>query len=102
MEEWPGLAGWLSQLENPQWTSLVTNVVSATKAAPVEANLKGVTGRDGAIKILRDKHLDRRLAALNRRLAAPDLPEAEQAEVLAETLRLRQLKRQPLAARSDQ
>jgi len=102
MDEWPGLAGWLSQLETPHWVSLITDVLSGVKAAPIEANLKGIAGRDGAIKILRDKHIERRLAALNRQLAAPDLPEAAQAEVLAETQHLRHLKKQPLSPKSDQ
>jgi len=102
MDEWPGLAGWLSQLETPHWVSLITDVLSGVKAAPIEANLKGIAGRDGAIKILRDKHIERRLAALNRQLAAPDLPEAAQAEVLAETQHLRHLKKQPLSPKRDQ
>ncbi|HEY3860616.1 MAG TPA: DNA primase [Verrucomicrobiae bacterium] len=101
MEAWPGLAGWLSQLENPQWASLITDVVSDKRAAPVESNLKGIGERDGAIKRLRDKHIDRRIAALHARLASPELPESGQAECLAEVQRLRQIKRQPLAAKGD-
>jgi len=102
IDEWTGLAAWLSQLDNPQWTNLITDVLSDKKAAPIEANLKGMARRDGAIKILRDKYIDRRMAALNRQLAAPDLSESAQTDVLSETQRLRQLKKQPLTARSDQ
>jgi DNA primase len=100
--EWPGLAPWLSQLENPPWVNLITDVLADGKAAPLEANLKGVAERDGAIKILRDKHLTHELAAISQRLAAPDLSEAGQSELIARQTHLRRLKREPLTARSDQ
>jgi DNA primase len=102
MEEWTGLAPWLSQLENPQWVNLITDVLADKKAAAVEANLKGFAERDGAIKILRDKYIVRQLAALSQSLAAPDLSEAEQKEIEARKIHLRHLKKAPLTARSDQ
>ena len=42
------------------------------------------------------------VAELNRRLAASDTPEAASGGLLAEMQRLRQLKNQPLAPKSDQ
>jgi DNA primase len=101
--DWPGAAAWLSQLENPAWRSLVTEILADSRPVPdAVALLQGSPTREGLVKILRDKHIERRLAALNQRLAAPDLPEAAQAEVLAETQRLRRQKKEPLAPRSDQ
>jgi DNA primase len=101
--DWPGAAAWLSQLENTAWQSLVTEILADNRPVPDTAALvQGSPTREGLVKILRDKHIERRLAALNQRLAAPDLPEAAQAEVLAETQRLRRQKKQPLAPRSGQ
>ncbi|MGP8198308.1 MAG: DNA primase [Limisphaerales bacterium] len=94
---WPGLAGWLAQLDNPEWQSLVTEILSDSRPSPVENNLKGLPTRDGTLKILRDKHIERQLAALNLRLAAPDLKEDENNEICRRLVRLRQLKRQPLS-----
>jgi DNA primase len=100
--DWPGAAAWLSQLENPAWRSLVTEILADSRPVPdALALLQGSPTREGLVKILRDKHIERTLAALNQRLAAPDLPEAAQTEVLAETQRLRRLKKEPLAPKSD-
>jgi DNA primase len=95
--DWPGLAGWLAELDNPDWQSLITEILSDSRPSPVENNLKGLPTRDGTLKILRDKHIERQLAALNLRLAAPDLKEEENSEICRRLVRLRQLKRQPLA-----
>jgi DNA primase len=102
LEEWPGLAAWLARLDNPQWVNLITEVLADGKPIPLEANLKGSTERDGAIKILRDKHIMRELAALSRSLAAPELSEEEQSRLLARKTHLHRLKNAPLTARSDQ
>jgi hypothetical protein len=64
--------------------------------------LKSIAGRDGAIKILRDKHIDRRLAAINQRLAAQELTESAQVEMLSERQCLSRLKKRPLTPMSDQ
>jgi hypothetical protein len=55
--------------------------------------VRGSPTRDGIVKILRDKDIDRRLAELNRRLASSDAPEAAVDELLGEMHRLRQLKK---------
>jgi DNA primase len=96
---WPGPAPWLTQLDNPEWQNLITEILSDSRPSPVEKNLKGLPTRDSTIKILRDKYIERQLAALNQRLNAPDLKEDEQRRVLAQMDHLRQLKKQPLAAK---
>ncbi|MGO8698572.1 MAG: DNA primase [Limisphaerales bacterium] len=100
--DWPGLAPWLSQLDNPQWVNLLTDIMADEREIPLEASLKGSAERDGAIKILRDKSIMRELASITRNLSAPDLPEAEQSRLLSRKAALNRLKRTPLTARSDQ
>jgi DNA primase len=101
--EWPGAAAWLSQPENTGWQSLVTEILADNRPIPDAAALvQGSAMREGIVKILRDKDMERRLGELNRRLAASDATEAGQGELLVEMQRLRQLKKQPLAPRSDQ
>jgi DNA primase len=93
---WPGLAAWLTQLDNPEWQSLITEILSDNRPSSAEKNLKGLPTRDSAIKILRDKHIDRELAALNQRLNASNLKEEEQTEILTKMAHYRALKKQPL------
>ena len=99
---WPGLASWLSQLENPEWQSFVTEILADNRSSSAENNLKGLPTRDGALKILRDKYIEHQLAALNQSLAAPELNEQEQTEILTKIQHLRQLKKQPLAPKPVQ
>jgi DNA primase len=96
---WPGLASWLGQLENPDWQSLITEILSDPRPSPTEKNVKGVAARDSTIKILRDKHIDRQLAALQQRLSVPELNEDEQCRLIAQMQQLRQFRKQPLAPR---
>jgi DNA primase len=100
---WPGLAPWLSQLDNPEWQNLITEILADSRPIrDVEALLKGSPIRDGAVKILRDKYLDLQLIALNQRLLASDLKEDELRKISTEIDHLRQLKKQPLAAKADE
>jgi DNA primase len=102
-EDWPGVTAWLSQPESTRWQSLVTEILADGRPIADAATLvQGSPTRDGIVKILRDKDIERRLAELNRRLAAHDAPEAASDGLLGEMQRLRQLKKQPLTARSDQ
>jgi hypothetical protein len=96
---WPGLASWLTQLDNPEWQNFITEILADSRPSPAEKNLKGLPTRDSTLKILRDKHIERQLAALNLRLNTPELPEEEQKRILAQMDHLRQLKKQPLAAK---
>jgi DNA primase len=101
--DWPGVAAWLSQLENAGWLSLVTEILADSRPIPDAVTLvQGSPTRDGIVKLLRDKDIERRLAELNRRLAASDEPGSAPDELLGEMQRLRQFKKQPLTARSDQ
>jgi hypothetical protein len=93
---WAGLAPWLSQLDNPAWQNLITEILADSRPSLAEKNLKGLPTRDSTIKILRDKHIERQLAALNMRLNAADLREDEQRQILTQIEGLRQLKKQPL------
>src|SRR5208282_5527937 len=96
-QNWPGAAAWLSQPENARWQSLVTEILADNRPVPDAAALvQGSATRDGIVKILRDKDIERRLAELDRKQAVPDLPEADSDVLLAETQRLRQLKKQAL------
>jgi len=108
---WPGLTPWLSQQEDQQLVSFVTEVLSTSlikevgptrKFAPSEENLKGPGQKDGIIKLLRDDFISKRVAALSQSLTNSELPEPTQTEILTEIQRLRQLKKLPLTARSDE
>jgi DNA primase len=99
---WSGLAPWLSQLDNPQWVNLMTDIMADEREIPMEANIKGSAERAGAIKILRDKYIMRALAAITRNLSAPDLPESERDRLLSRKAAFNRLKQTPLTSRSDQ
>jgi len=99
---WPGLAAWLSEIEDAIVRSLVTEILADSRPIrDAELLLKGSPTRDGALKLLRDKHVDLQLMLLQQSLAAPDLKEEEQTTVLTRMHHLRQLKKQPLTAKSD-
>jgi DNA primase len=101
-ETWPGLAAWLSQVEQPGWQSLITEVLSDQRPLrDVETIIKGSPTRPGTIKLLRDKHIDRQLALLNQRLATPDLSEDETRDLCVQLDQLRRLKRQPLQPKGE-
>lgn len=100
---WPGVASWLTQLEQPEWQSLLTEILADGRPIrDAEMILKGSRVRDGAIKILRDKHIDAQLVAVNQKLISPDLSEDDQRALLGQIESLRQLKRQPLAEKAIQ
>jgi DNA primase len=102
-EEWPGAAAWLSQPENSRWQSLVSEILADSRPIPDAAALvQGSATCVGAVKILRDDDIDRRLAELQRKLAAAESLEAAWVGVQEEMQRLRQLKKLPLAARNDE
>jgi len=101
--KWPGAPAWLSQPENFRWQSLVSEILADSRPIPDAVTLvQGSPTRDGIVKILRDKDIERRLAELNRRLTASDAPETASGDLLSEMQRLRQLKKQPLTSLSDQ
>jgi DNA primase len=94
---WPGVAAWLSDLENPAWRNLITELLVDNRPLPnPEAWLKGSATRGGVVKNLRDNYIDRQLAALNQRVASAALDEAATLDLLQKKARLNQLKQQPL------
>jgi len=100
--EWLGVAAWLSATDNSAWSNLVTEILADSRPVQEpEAVLKGSPTREGAVKIIRDRFIDRQLAAANQRLTDPALPESEQGALIAQTQNLRKLKKHPLAAKSD-
>ncbi len=100
--DWPGVAAWLSTVDNPAWSALVTEILADTR--PIkdpEAVLRGSPAREGALKNLRDKFIDRELARLSQQLAVPQPDSGAEASILSSMQSLRLLKRQPLAPKSD-
>jgi DNA primase len=95
---WPGLSAWLSEMENPAWRNLITELLVDNRPLPnPEAWLKGSPTRGGVVKNLRDSYIDRQLAALNLRFASAALDDAATLDLLQKKARLNQLKQQPLA-----
>ena len=102
-DTWPGVAAWLSQLENAEWKTLITELLADPRPIPdAEGVLKGSPVREGMVKILRDDFIRQRLASISQRLGAADLPETSQQELVAEKQHLLRLKSAPLTAKSDQ
>jgi DNA primase len=96
---WPGLAAWLGQPENAAWQSLITEILADRRPVQMEKNIKGDAARDSAIKVLRDKFIERQLAALQQRLLSPNLAEDQQQALLTEMQQLRRFKAEPLRPR---
>jgi DNA primase len=95
---WPGLAAWVSELENPDWRSLVTEILADGRPiADPEALLKGTPQRLGVVQLLRDKFVERQLPLLNQRLGQPDMDDAGKMNLLVQIQELRKMKRQSIA-----
>ena len=95
---WPGLAQWVSELDNAGWRNLITQLLVDNRPLPnPEAWLKGSPTRGGVVKNVRDGYIDRQLSALNQRLAAGGLDDAATLQLLEQKARLNQLKQQPLS-----
>jgi DNA primase len=99
-DSWPGLAPWLSQIENSEWQNLITEALSDKRSIrDAEILLKGSPVRDGTVKNLRNRYIERQIAALMQRMNAPDLKEDENEENCKRLKYLQQLKKLPLAAK---
>jgi len=97
---WPGVAAWLSEMDNPGWRNLITELLVDNRPLPnPEAWLRGSPTRGGVVKNLRDNYIDRQLAALNQRLASAASDDAATLDLLQRKARFNQLKQQPLAPR---
>ncbi|HXR05944.1 MAG TPA: toprim domain-containing protein, partial [Candidatus Acidoferrum sp.] len=96
-QSWPGLAAWLSEMDNPACRNLITELLVDNRPLPdPEVLLKGSSTRDGVVKNLRDTFIDRQLAALNQRLESGALDDAATLDLLQKKAQLNQLKQQPL------
>jgi len=90
-ETWKSLAAFLDECETPEMRSLVTEAAAEDRRIPnPEQQLADVALR------LRNQFLDRQIAALTHKISQPDIPHAEQNELLHEREKLREQKRAPL------
>jgi len=101
-QTWPGLATWLSQLEDSAMRNFITQILTDRRpVAEPEATLKGAPMKPGLIQTLRDKFIDRQILALQQHIADPALDDKAKLEILSQKARLRQLKRAPLSPKAD-
>ncbi len=101
--DWPGAAAWVSRPENARWQSLVSEILTDTRPIPdTVALVQGTPRHDGVVKALRDKDIERRMAELERQLASTEVPEEKHGQLMHDQVRLRLLKKQPLAPLGDQ
>jgi hypothetical protein len=97
-EEWSSAAAFLTQLENAEARSLVTQALADERpVAEPEKILKGFLGKQGVVEFLRDKFIERQSAALSQQMANPDLTESEQVALWKKKQELMELKKQPFA-----
>jgi DNA primase len=102
-QDWPGVAAWLSKPENTRWQSMISEILTDRRPLPNPVTfVQGTPTIDGIVKRLRDKHIDRQIAELNRRQPPDDSPEAVLHEWKVEWESLNHLKKRPLTPRSDQ
>jgi DNA primase len=95
---WPGLAVWLSELEDPALRNYVTQLLADDRrGVAAEVILKGSPQKPGVVQALRDKYLDRQIVAMRQQLANPDLDDERKLRLLSEMPRWRDQKRQPLS-----
>jgi DNA primase len=99
---WLGVQSWLSEIDNAGWRNLITELlVEKRPMRNVADSIRGSATRAGVLKNLRDDYIERQLASLHQRAAAPQLDDAQLAEIDVQTRRLRQLKQQPLTPRNS-
>ena len=91
-ESWKSLAAFVDSCDSAEMRSLVTEAAAEDRKIPnPEQQLADV-----AMK-LRNQFLDRQIAALTQKASQPEMPEAEQTELLRERENLRGQKRAPLS-----
>lgn len=101
-ETWYGVAAWLSELENAELRSFVTEVLADQRPVnELEKVLRGEPGKKGIVELLRDKFIDRQLAAINQRLEDPELDPAQALQLTQQKIASRQLKQSPLTPRGE-
>ena len=91
-ESWKSLAAFVDSCDSAEMRSLVTEAAAEDRKIPnPEQQLADV-----ALK-LRNQFLDRQIAALTQKASQPEMPEAEQTELLRQRENLRGQKRAPLS-----
>ncbi len=90
-ESWKSLAAFLDACDSAEMRNLVTEAVAEDRKIPNPDQQLA----DVALK-LRNQFLDRQIAALTQKASQPEIPEAEQTELLREREKLRGQKRAPL------
>ena len=91
-ESWKSLAAFVDSCDSAEMRSLVTEAAAEDRKIPnPEQQLADV-----AMK-LRNQFLDRQIAALTQKASQPEMPEAEQTELLRQRENLRGQKRAPLS-----
>ncbi|HEX3718130.1 MAG TPA: DNA primase [Verrucomicrobiae bacterium] len=102
-DAWPGVAAWLGELENPEWKTLITEILANPRPIhDAEGNLKGSPTCKGALTKFRDEFIEQQLASLRQGLDKDGLSEAEQQELLSAKQHLLRLKQTKLTPKSDQ
>ena len=91
-ETWKNLAAFLDECDSAEMRSLVTEAVAEDRKIPNPDQQLA----DVALK-LRNQFLDRQIAALTQKVSQPEMPEAEQNQLLQEREKLRGQKRRPLS-----
>ena len=90
-ESWKTVAAFLDECETPEMRSLVTEAAAEDRKIPnPDRQLADV------VASLRNQFLDRQIAALTHKVSQPEIPQAEQNELLREREKLREQKRAPL------
>lgn len=93
---WQGLAAFLDDCESAEVRNWITEAVAGGREVPnPEQQLTDV------ILKLRTQFFDRQIAAITARLGQPGTSEADQAELLREQKKLREMKRTPLVGREN-
>jgi len=91
-ETWHSLAEFLEAFESAAVRSLITEAVVEDRKMPnTETQLADVTLK------LRNQFLDRQIGALTHKISQPDLSDDERVATLREQMKLKELKRSPLA-----
>ncbi len=94
---WPGLASWVGALEDIATQRMITEALATPHhIADAAGVLFGTPTKSGLLPLLRDKWVDAQIAAVNQRLADPDLPEEDGNHLLGRKQELRLLKGKPL------
>ena len=92
-ETWTSLGAFLDECESAEMQNLITEAVAEGRLIPnPEQQLADV------VLGLRNQDLDGQIAALDQRMNQPDAADARKVELQQERQRLKNLKRQPLAA----